>query len=136
MVEGVQCTPSVWMQMCSTDLSNHQYRGRTSSARIRVCTPTVPMWVCSTDLLHHHCGGECGVWISHIISTDKGVQYRTTKTAQGLGGGLWLSLSGKIIFYRQSYLNLNFILLWLYPEHCSRCRCDPLEKLLQVSYHV
>ena len=46
---------------------------------------------------------------------DEGVQYRTVQTARGggiVGDNIYL---GKIIFYRQPYYNLDFILSWLYP---------------------
>ena len=42
------------------------------------------------------------------------MQHKTTKTAQGVVGDcIYL---GKMIFYRQSYHNQDFILLWLYPD--------------------
>ena len=43
----------------------------------------------------------------------QGVQYRTTKTAQG--GCCWLHLSGRILFYRQTHHGLDFIPLQSYP---------------------
>ena len=42
------------------------------------------------------------------------MQYRTTKSAQGVAGGC--IYQGKMIFYRQSYYNPHFILLWLNPD--------------------
>ena len=42
------------------------------------------------------------------------VQYSTIKTAQGVVGGcIYLA---EMIFYRQSYHNPDFILLWLNPD--------------------
>ena len=67
--------------------------------------------MCNTDLSHHQCGGGCAVWINHIC-TDKGVQCRTTKTDQRL----LVVVFEKMIFQRQSSYNLDFILLWLYPD--------------------
>ena len=58
--------------------------------------------------------GGYAVWICHIINTEEGVQYMATKTAQGVVGGcIYLE---KLIFYRQSYHNPDFILLWLNPD--------------------
>ena len=54
------------------------------------------------------------VWICHIISMEESVQYRTTKTSQGVVGS-YIYL-GKIIFYRQSCYNPDFVLLWLNPD--------------------
>ena len=55
-----------------------QCRGGARSVRTRVY---------STALSHHQCFGGYGLQISHIISGDNGVQYRTTETAQGVRGG-------------------------------------------------
>ena len=41
----------------------------------------------STEEVHHQYSGGYAVWISHIINTEEGVQYMTTKTAQGVVGG-------------------------------------------------
>ena len=60
---------------------------------------------------HHQYGVGYAVWTCDIISTEEGVQQRTTKTAQEvLGGCIYL---GTMIFYRQSYHNPDFILMWL-----------------------
>ena len=61
--------------------------------------PRCAVWI-SAEEVHHQYGGEWVVWITHIISADNSVQYKTTKTARDFS---WLYLSGKIIFYRQSY---------------------------------
>ena len=50
---------SKW-RILSTDVSCHQYGGG-----------------------HHQYGGGYAVWTCHIINIEEGVQYRTTKTAQG-----------------------------------------------------
>ena len=88
-------TSLVRWRVCNTDLS-HQYRCVTSSVRWRVC---------SKDLSHHQYGCVASsVWTCHIISTEEGVQYWTTKTAQrAVGGCIYL---GKMMFYRQSYYKL------------------------------
>ena len=66
------------------------------------------------DISHYHYSGGCAVQISHIINTDEGMRYRTAKIAQGVFGGfIYL---GKMIFYRQSYYNINFITPWLCPD--------------------
>ena len=36
----------------------------------------------------HQYGGTYTVWTCHIINTEEGVQYLTTKTVQGVVGGL------------------------------------------------
>ena len=36
---------------------------------------------------HHQYIREFAVWTYHIISTEEGMQYMTTKTAQGVVGG-------------------------------------------------
>ena len=60
---------------------------------------------------HLQYSGWCVVQISHLISTDEGVQYRTAETVHGaVGGCIYLA---KMIFYRQCYRNLDFVLLWL-----------------------
>ena len=68
MVEGIQYREgllSARWRIFSTDVLHHQYVGG----------PSLVLWrVCSMDLSHHQYGGEC-------------VQYRTTKTAQGVVGG-------------------------------------------------
>ena len=52
--------------------------------------------------------------VTHVISTEECVQYRTTKTVQGIVGGcIYL---GKMVFYGQSYYNLDFVPLWLNPD--------------------
>ena len=62
---------------------------------------------------HYRCVTR-SVWRRGIIDTEEGVQYRTTKTAQGgVGGCIYL---GKMIFYRHSEYNPDFILLWLNPD--------------------
>ena len=81
--------------MCSMDLSNHQYGGGTSSLR---------MLMCGTEEAHHQYKGECEVRISHIISTNEGAQYRTTKTALGAGGCIYL---GKIYYFRCTPVRLS-----------------------------
>ena len=67
---------------------------------------------------HHQYGGGYAVWTCHIIDIEESVQYWTTKTAQRVVVFIWwrLYLSGKMIFYRQSYCNPGFILLWLNPD--------------------
>ena len=45
-------------------------------------TSSVLMRVCSTEKAHNQYGCRCVVQMSHIISTDESVQYKTTKTAQ------------------------------------------------------
>ena len=78
--------------------------------------------VCDTEEAHHQYGCGCAVRICHtmstveVCSTDQShYKYnRTTRTVQG--GRWWLSLSSKMIFYRQSYYNPDFSLLWLDPE--------------------
>ena len=42
------------------------------------------------------------------------MQYRATKTAEGVVGG-YIYL-GKVIFYKQSCYNPDFVLLWLNPD--------------------
>ena len=37
--------------------------------------------------VHHQYSGGHAVWTSHIISTEEGVQYMDTDTAQGVVGG-------------------------------------------------
>ena len=59
-------------------------------------------------------GGGYAVQIRHIISMDEGVQYKTTKTAQGVDGGC--SYLGQMILYKHCYYSLDSILLWLYPD--------------------
>ena len=81
----------VWWRMCSKDLSHHQYKEGTSSVRIwcavrRKHTISTDA-ASSAEEAHHQYGHWCAVRMSHIISTDEGVQYRTTKTAQGVVGG-------------------------------------------------
>ena len=57
------------------------------STEYRRGTPSVQTKVCSTDRSHHqYCGGYAK-WIRNIISMDEGVQYRTSKTVQGVFGG-------------------------------------------------
>ena len=106
-VEGIQqgcVTPSVRRRRIVNTDEAHRQHGGGCGVRCRVC---------STDLSHYQYGQRCAVRMSHIISTDKGVQYRTTETAQGaIGGCIYL---GKMIIYRQSYYNLDFILPWLDP---------------------
>ena len=73
----VQCTGG--FAVCLHRGAPHQHRRGTPSALMRVC---------STDQSHHqHCGG-CAKWTSYIISMEERVlQYRTTKTVQGVLGG-------------------------------------------------
>ena len=95
--------PSVRWRVDSKDLSHHHYECVASSVRWRMC---------SKDLSHQY-GAGCEVQIKHIMSTDEGVQNRTTKIAQGVVGDcIYL---GKI-FYRQYYYNLDLILPWLYLD--------------------
>ena len=54
---------------------------------VRISHPISMEEVCSMNLSHWQCRGGCAVWISHIISRNKGVQYRTIKTAEGVGSG-------------------------------------------------
>ena len=42
------------------------------------------------------------------------MQYRATKTPEGVVGG-YIYL-GKVIFYKQSCYNPDFVLLWLNPD--------------------
>ena len=106
-VEGIHYKGGLLVKwrILSTDVSHHQYVGGTSSVWWRVCR---------MDLWHHHYGGRYAVWICHILNTKESMQYRTTKTAQGIVGG-YIYL-GKIIFYRQSCYNPEFVLLWLNPD--------------------
>ena len=85
-----------------------QYGGGMSSVRWRIfstnqyggCTSSAWWSECSIDLSHHQYG--------------EGLQYRTTKSVQGVVGGcIYL---GKMIFYRQSCCSPDFILLWLNPD--------------------
>ena len=70
--------------------------------------------VYSTDRSdHQYCGGYAK-WISYIVSMDESVRYRTTKTAQG--GCWWFYLIGRMIFYRQSNSDLDFVVLLLYSD--------------------
>ena len=59
------------------------YRGAISSVSggysVQMCH-TISM-----EKAHHQYGGGYAVWTCHI-NTEEGVQYRTTKTAQGLVG--------------------------------------------------
>ena len=67
------------VRMCHTvsmEETDHQYGGG-CAIRSRVC---------STDLSHHQYSEGCAVRTSQIISTDVGVQHRTTKTAQRVVG--------------------------------------------------
>ena len=111
-------TPSVQMQMCSTDLSHHPYEGGTSSVWMRVC---------NTEEAHHQYG--CGYRLRkrHTIGADACVQHgsvtssvRRSVCTIGLtncSGGCWCwYLPGIMILYKQSYYNLEFILLLLYPD--------------------
>ena len=41
----------------------------------------------SMEETYHQYSGEYAVWNCHIINTEEGVQYMTTKTAQGVVGG-------------------------------------------------
>ena len=59
-----ECISSIRWKIFSTDLSHHQYGGGASSVQWRA-----------------------SVWTYHIISTEEGVQYMATKTAQGVVGG-------------------------------------------------
>ena len=97
IVEGIQYRrgiSSVSWRISSTDVSHHQYGGAPSSVWWRVF--------------------RYAVWTCHIINTEESVQYRTTKTAQGVPGGC--THLRKMIFYRQSYYNPHFIPLWLNPD--------------------
>ena len=77
-------------------------------AAVRICH------IISMEVSHLQYSGGCALWTCHIISTEEDVQYRANKTAQGvIGGGIYL---GKMVFYRQSYQNLDFILLMLSPD--------------------
>ena len=92
----------------------HQYSGGNS---LQMCHTI------STEEAHRHYSGGCAVWTCHVISTLEGVLYgsvqrmvciRTTENPQGLVGDfIYLEI---IIFYRQSYHNLDFIPLRLYPD--------------------
>ena len=62
MVETIQyggSISSIRWRIFSTDVSHHQYGG-----------------------VHHQYSGGYAVWTCHIINTEEGVQYMTTKTAQ------------------------------------------------------
>ena len=41
----------------------------------------------SMEEAHHQYGGGYAVWTCHIINIEEGVQYRTTKIAQGVVDG-------------------------------------------------
>ena len=71
----------------------HQLGGRYS---VQVCQ-TISM-----EVAHHQYSGRYAIWICHIINTEDGVQYRTTKTAQGVVHGC--TYLRKMIFYKQSYI--------------------------------
>ena len=90
-VFSMDAISSVRWKIFSTDVSHHQYGGSPSSVWWRVC---------SMDLSHHQYGGECVVQDYQNCS----------------GSSWWLHLSGKMIFYRQSYHNPHFIILWLNPD--------------------
>ena len=68
----------------------------------------------SMENAHYPDGGGYVVWTCHNIDIEEGVWYKTTKTAQGIVGGC--TYLEKMIFYTQSYHNLDFILLWLNPD--------------------
>ena len=75
------------------------------------------VWTCHiiiTGVSYLQYAGGCAVRIWHIINTEEGVECTTTKTAQRVAGScIYLE---KMIFYRQSYYYLDFILLLLYPD--------------------
>ena len=64
---------------------------------------------------HFQCRQGCDTLISYIIRMDDDLQYETTKTAQVVVGGYVVFIL-KMIFYRQSLCNLDFILLLLYID--------------------
>ena len=87
-VEGIQCgisipsvgeVYSVRMSHTVSTVEAHSHYG--GGYAVRTCHTI------STDVSHLQYSGGCEVRTCHVISTVEGVQYRTTKTAQGVVGG-------------------------------------------------
>ena len=76
----------------STEEAYHQCSG---GYAVQTCL------IISTDVLHLQYGRECEVQTCHVISTGEAVQYRNTKTAQGVADD-YIYLEKNDI-YRQYY---------------------------------
>ena len=62
-----------------------QYGEGISSTRWRILS--TDCHTISMEEAHHQYSGGYAVWTCHIINTEEGVQYMTTKTAQRVVGG-------------------------------------------------
>ena len=92
---------SVWRRHIISKVEDIQYRCVTLS--VWRSTSSVRWRVCCTDLTCHQYRGGCAVQ-----------DYQNCSRGGGGGGGyLAVFYLGKMTFYRQSYCNPDFILLWL-----------------------
>ena len=69
---------AVWWTVFSMEEAYHRYSGR---YLVQMCHTI------SVEEVHYQYSGRHAVWTCYIINTEEGVQYMTTKTAQGVVGG-------------------------------------------------